>query len=195
MSDPQLPCEQLQCELAENFTNNVIDKIDKFVSIAYEKNNRTNAITEEKKNIQISINLITHNIKGIIEKKLYNENTSELLDYYNKLKELLKLRTTNNKNLYNIITDEMLKSESNDKDITDYLNFFISKSKTSNAENGGGKKSKKLPKKEILGKMRSIYKIPGDKKEYLKHKGKLITVKEYKELMKAKPKKVKKNQV
>ena len=61
----------------------------------------------------------------------------------------------------------------------------------------GGKKSKKLPKKEILGKMRCIYKIPGDRKEYLKHKGKLITVKEYKELMKpkkkeAKPKKVKK---
>lgn len=63
----------------------------------------------------------------------------------------------------------------------------------------GGKKSKKLPKKEILGKMRSIYKIPGDRKEYLKHKGKLITFKEYKELMKAKlkkkevkPKKVKK---
>lgn len=63
----------------------------------------------------------------------------------------------------------------------------------------GGKKSKKLPKKEILGKMRCIYKIPGDRKEYLKHKGKLVTVKEYKELMKAKlkkkevkPKKVKK---
>lgn len=53
----------------------------------------------------------------------------------------------------------------------------------------GGKKSKKLPKKEILGKMRCIYKIPGDRKEYLKHKGKLITVKEYKELMKAKLKK------
>lgn len=50
----------------------------------------------------------------------------------------------------------------------------------------GGKKSKKQPKKEILGKMRCIYKIPGDHKEYLKHKGKLITVKNYKELMKAK---------
>lgn len=55
-----------------------------------------------------------------------------------------------------------------------------------------GKKSKKLPKKEILGKMRSIYKIPGDRKEYLKHNGKLITVEEYKKIMKAKPKKVKK---
>ena len=49
-----------------------------------------------------------------------------------------------------------------------------------------GKKSKKQPKKEILGKMRCIYKIPGDHKEYLKHKGKLITVKDYKEIMKAK---------
>lgn len=50
----------------------------------------------------------------------------------------------------------------------------------------GGKKSKKIPKKEILGKMICIYKIPGDRKEYVKHKGKLITVKDYKELMKAK---------
>ena len=48
----------------------------------------------------------------------------------------------------------------------------------------GGKKSKKLHKKEILGKTKSIHKIPGDRKEYVKHKGKLITVKSYKELIK-----------
>ena len=57
----------------------------------------------------------------------------------------------------------------------------------------GGKKSKKQPKKEILGVMRCIYKIPGDRKEYVKHKGKLITIKDFKEFMKpkkqAKPKK------
>ena len=41
-------------------------------------------------------------------------------------------------------------------------------------------------KKEILGKIRCIYKIPGDRKEYVKHKGKLITVKNYKDLMKSK---------
>ena len=51
-----------------------------------------------------------------------------------------------------------------------------------------GKKSKKPPKKEILGKMRIIHKIPDDRKEYVKHKGKLITVKDYKKLMKAKKK-------
>jgi hypothetical protein len=50
----------------------------------------------------------------------------------------------------------------------------------------GGNKSKKLPKKDILGKTKSIHKIPGDRKEYVKHKGKLITVKSYKELMKKK---------
>jgi len=44
-----------------------------------------------------------------------------------------------------------------------------------------GKKSKKQPKKEILWKMRYIYIISGDRKEYVKHKGKLITIKDYKE--------------
>lgn len=45
---------------------------------------------------------------------------------------------------------------------------------------------KKHSKKEVLGKTLIIYKIPGDRKEYVKHKGKLITVKSYKELMKKK---------
>jgi hypothetical protein len=31
-----------------------------------------------------------------------------------------------------------------------------------------------------------IYKIPGDRKEYVRHKGKRITVKDYKESMKTK---------
>ena len=41
-------------------------------------------------------------------------------------------------------------------------------------------------KKTILGKERCIYKIQGDRKEYLRYKGDLITVKDYKKLMKAK---------
>lgn len=60
------------------------------------------------------------------------------------------------------------------------------RNETDDYEINGGKKSKKLPKKEILGKMICIYKIPGDHKEYVRHKGKLITLKDYKELMKAK---------
>ena len=71
----------------------------------------------------------------------------------------------------------MNKSSSNDSGVT--------AAPVAGAGNGG-KKSKKLPKKDILGKTKSIHKIPGDRKEYVKHKGKLITVKSYKELMKKK---------
>jgi hypothetical protein len=48
----------------------------------------------------------------------------------------------------------------------------------------GGKKSSIATHKEILGKQMKIYRKPNDKKEYVKHKGVLISTKEYKEHMK-----------
>lgn len=51
---------------------------------------------------------------------------------------------------------------------------------------GGNAKITKKSKKSILGKERCIYKKAGDRKEYLKYKGDLITVKDYTKLMKAK---------
>jgi len=53
-------------------------------------------------------------------------------------------------------------------------------------QNGGNAKVTKINKKEILGMERCIYKKAGDRKEYLKHKGELITVKDYKKRMKDK---------
>jgi PAB1-binding protein PBP1 len=42
----------------------------------------------------------------------------------------------------------------------------------------------KSASKEILGKSKRIYKVDGSKKEHVKHKGNIITVSDYKKLMK-----------
>lgn len=49
----------------------------------------------------------------------------------------------------------------------------------------GGRKANPV-KKEICGRLRCIYKISGSRKEHVKHKGSLITVADYKKLMKNK---------
>ena len=49
-------------------------------------------------------------------------------------------------------------------------------------ERRGGRKAS--VKKEVCGKLRCIYKIPGSRKEHLKYKGRLITVADYKKVMK-----------
>lgn len=51
---------------------------------------------------------------------------------------------------------------------------------------GGYKKSSKFKTKEVLGKLRRVYNIPNSKKEHIMHKGKLITISEYKKLIKNK---------
>jgi len=123
---------------------------------------------------------------------------------YKRLKELLTERYEVDKIFFTNLYDKTYKKIASNNhhaawrsvkaDYENKINVYLGITESSNETYpeqyvNGGKKSKKLPKKEILGKMRCIYKIPGDRKEYLKHKGKLITVKEYKELMKAKPKK------
>jgi hypothetical protein len=83
--------------------------------------------------------------------------------------------------------------QADDNSLLNYkgLNLYISENAYIDTQvTGGSKKSSKLPKKEILGKLRCIYKVPGSRKEHIKYKGQLITVSDYKKLMKsmAKPK-------
>jgi hypothetical protein len=49
---------------------------------------------------------------------------------------------------------------------------------------GGGKNTQR--KKEIMGRTRCIYKKPNDRKEYVKYKGELVTLKEFKNIFKKK---------
>lgn len=87
-----------------------------------------------------------------------------------------------NNNSYNDLLQsykERLNSETS-KEIERELGISTSQS------GGGNAKITKKSKKSILGKERCIYKKAGDRKEYLRYKGDLITVKDYTKLMKAK---------
>jgi hypothetical protein len=83
---------------------------------------------------------------------------------------------------------EIVKRDADGKIIRDADGKIIFKEKfkeynSNNIFRGGRKAS---VKKEVCGKLRCIYKIPGSRKEHLKYKGQFITVAEYKKLMKAK---------
>jgi hypothetical protein len=89
-----------------------------------------------------------------------------------KNKELPKLLNSNLKMLEKMLENEGKKSSSS--------GGRKAKAKT-NAKNA----VKPSPvKKVVCGKLRCIYKIHGSRKEHLKYKGQLITVAEYKKIMK-----------
>jgi hypothetical protein len=68
-----------------------------------------------------------------------------------------------------------------------YIKIFHQSNQNQSEIGGGYTKIKN--KKNILGKERCIYKISGNRKEYVKYKGELITVNDYKKIIKLKNKK------
>ena len=128
-------------------------------------------------------------------------NNGRLLKYYY---EKLRYALANNMREYGVILNNILdnlelqeaillkikdgKAKPNDNiELKGLENQFdIEKRKADRYSHNGGAKTvvKKTIKKIVCGKLRCIYKIPGSRKEHLKYKGRLITVADYKELMK-----------
>ena len=93
---------------------------------------------------------------------------------YNRLNGVIKIRLSNKEK------DQITKQREQIKTSREQLQQQL--------QSGGNNKNKPsiIGRKEILGKERCIYKKVGDRKEYVKYKGDLITVKDYKRIIKAK---------
>jgi hypothetical protein len=101
----------------------------------------------------------------------------ELLEFMNKIIPVLEQKLGNITNFDKQITQI--------RALKDQISVLC---QVSSGGRVGARKSSKHTQahKEILGKHMKIYKMPNDKKEYVKHKGTLITVKQYRDLMKIK---------
>ena len=118
---------------------------------------------------------------------LQRKELLRLLDRINgsvlkKYDEIIEIKDETRKVKLNTFKEEYLES-------TELNSLRIQYDNLINKMNGGGGAKtvvKKTIKKIVCGKLRCIYKIPGSRKEHLKYKGQLITVADYKKLMKAK---------
>lgn len=139
-------------------------------------------------NLFTKITNVYTNISNIINKKtLYEKITSKELnilrlkykeDDENYFKHLKFLDNNIMKKIKEILDLETDLKESSSEESSSEESY-------SEELSSGGRKVLSV-KKEICGKLRCIYKIPGSRKEHIKYKRRLITVTEYKKLMKAK---------
>jgi hypothetical protein len=112
----------------------------------------------------------------------------------NESAEFLKAIQERDKDINDKYLKYVTQQQTNNKPILSYENYINTIYDNSHprytiADGGGGNANiTKQSKKSILGKERCIYKKAGDRKEYLRYKGDLITVKDYNKLMKMKAK-------
>jgi hypothetical protein len=166
---PEYSKAMLTGELNVNYSN-YIDSDLIYVIFCIEYLNEELGKAEEKRKPIINLEIKTLNedkviIEGIIQGlqelqkgKVIDANT--ILVYYNTLLPIHK---------------EIFKK---------YFATYYTKIKASLLTMTGGGKIRRYAKKQIFGKERCIYKKTGDRKEYVKHKGNLITINDYRKVMK-----------
>ena len=164
----------------DDYNNNIPNNI----SINdYLKNNILTDLNNVKHIFKIEIKgLRSHNNGGY-------DSTDYLYIYINESSESIILYKTYNteQNILDRNTTGWFTVSKINKSIKKYnVPENISNGKIQEQVNGGYKKSSKFKTKEVLGKLRRVYRIPNSKKEHIKHKGKLITISEYKKLIKNK---------
>jgi len=133
--------------------------------------------------------IINMNISA--KNKLKTELKTELLSYLFKIcqdeekKNIINSIQIPDDNYEDLDLDDPIKKEPNQTFLyPDERDYTYGK-----FAGGGNTKITRTSKKEILGKEKCIYKKSGDRKQYVKHKGDLITITEYKKIMAAKNKK------
>jgi hypothetical protein len=128
-------------------------------------------------------------IRNTTYKKFFDDNIYNFYqDFYRDYIFIIKFADKNIKrikcdihNIYELdIDNHKLKNISRQNIEVDIISVEI---KYDEDIHRGGRKAP-IVKKEINGKLRCIYKITGSRKEHLKYKGRLITVADYKKLMK-----------
>ena len=161
---------------------------NKKVKYQEDLSNLEKILSEHKKYIEEKKNTINSKIGRLTfdDQKIY-------FAYYNYLESnkstfaeiILKIKNIR-KNHPNLVPSDYLDTfyETFDK-----LRYYHTTLSDITSKVGGNIKIKIKNKKNILGKERCIYKISGNRNEYVKHKGELITVNDYKKIIKLKNKK------
>jgi len=160
--------------LKESFVKNTIPHIFTFPTTR--ENQKDRLLT-----LQIELKKIKDGLTEIMN--IYSADT-DFEDEYTKEDNVKKLEGAKLKELQEQYQQYLREQEDNNRKSDKRI--FIDRALPENASTGGSPKIKKVSKKDILGKERCIYKISGDRKEYVKYKGDLITLKDYKNIMKKK---------
>jgi hypothetical protein len=152
---------------------------------------KQNTLKERYKKILDLLNQKCSGWRGTICSSAASLLGNQIYQIYINLKNNTKNTEISTENLIDFIIDVLPIMMSKLESVSEFTDDHAELIKINNmlglpvpASTKGGKKSSKSVHKELQGKLMKIYRKPNDKKDYVKHKGVLISIKEYKEHMK-----------